>query len=65
MWGCWSGSRGGHEDAQRMEHLSYGDRLRAGGVQPGEEKATGRPHCGLPVLKGRLKGDKSTFYMGR
>jgi len=25
----------------------------AGGVQPGEEKAAGRPHCGLPVHRGR------------
>ena len=25
---------------------------RAGLVQPGKEKAVGRPHCGLPVLEG-------------
>jgi len=28
---------------QGMEHLPYKDRLRAGAVQPGEEKALGRP----------------------
>ncbi|KAK4821984.1 hypothetical protein QYF61_006232 [Mycteria americana] len=37
-----------------MEHLSYEERLRAGVVQPGEEKALGRPYCGLSVLKGGL-----------
>ena len=42
------------EDAQRLEHLCYGDRLRSWGVQHGEEKAAGRPHCGLPVLIGSL-----------
>jgi len=35
-----------------MEHLSYEERLRELGVfQPGEEKALGRPYCGLSVLK--------------
>ena len=29
---CWSGARGGNEDAQRLEHLCYGDRLRELGV---------------------------------
>lgn len=28
---------------QGMGHLSYGDRLRVGAVQHGEEKAPGRP----------------------
>jgi len=37
-----------------LEHLSYEDRLRAGLVQPGEEKAAGRPDCTLSVLKGSL-----------
>jgi len=37
-----------------MEHLSYEDRLRAGAVQPGEEKATRRPESGLSVSKRRL-----------
>ncbi len=37
-----------------LEHLSYEDRLRVGAVEPGEEKAAGRPYCGLPVPKGSL-----------
>ena len=38
----------------------------AGLVQAGEEKATGRPHCSIPVLEVSLKiGGKSTFEMGR
>lgn len=32
-----------HEDDQRLEHPSYGDRLRELG-----------PHCGLPAPKGSL-----------
>ena len=32
MQSCWRGSRGGHEDAQRMRHLPYEDRLRELGV---------------------------------
>jgi len=34
-----------------MEHVSYEERLRVGAVQPGEEKAAGRPYCGLSVLR--------------
>jgi len=29
------------------DNLSYEERLRAGAVQPGEEKAPRRPYCGL------------------
>jgi len=36
------------------EHLSYEERLRVGVVQPGEEKAVGRPYSSLSVLKGGL-----------
>ena len=32
---------------QGMEQLPYRDRLRAGAVQPGEEKALGRPESSL------------------
>ncbi|KAK4828981.1 hypothetical protein QYF61_001637 [Mycteria americana] len=39
---------------QGLEHLSYEDKLRVGVVQPGEEKAVGRPYSSLPVLKGGL-----------
>ena len=38
---------------QRMEHLSK-DRLRAGAVQPGGEKALGRPESSLAVYGGGL-----------
>ena len=43
-----------HKNAPGLEHLSYEDRLRAGAVQHGEEKAAGRPQCGLSVIQGRL-----------
>jgi len=38
-----------------LEDLSYEDRLRELGVQPGEEKAVGCPHCSLSVPKGSLQ----------
>jgi len=38
-----------------MEHLSHVDRLRAGAVQPGEEKVPRRPESGLPASKGGCK----------
>lgn len=38
-----------------LEHLSSEERLRGLGlIQLGEEKALGRPHCGLPLLEGSL-----------
>ncbi|KAK4812679.1 hypothetical protein QYF61_012189 [Mycteria americana] len=37
-----------------LESLSYEGRLRVGVVQPGEEKAAGRPHSSLPGLQGGL-----------
>jgi len=37
-----------------LEHLSCEDRQRAGGLQPGEEKALRRPYSGLPVPEGDL-----------
>ena len=47
-----------------MEHLSSEDRLRVGVVQPGEEKAPGRPCSSLPVPKrqptGKLGRDSLT-----
>ena len=38
-----------------LEHLAEREERKAEGiglVQPGEEKALGRPHCSLPILKG-------------
>jgi len=37
---------------QGLEHLFCEDRLRVGAVQPGEEKAPGRPYCGPSVPEG-------------
>jgi len=49
----------GPEEATKMirglEHLCCEERLRAGAVQLKEEKAPGRPYCGLPVPEGAYK----------
>ena len=38
-----------------LEHLSCERKVEGAGLfHPGEEKALGRPHCGLPVLKRSL-----------
>ncbi|GAB0193227.1 mitochondrial enolase superfamily member 1 [Grus japonensis] len=43
-WSCWSKSRGGHGDDQRAGvPLLWRQAERVGVVQPGEEKAPGRP----------------------
>lgn len=42
---------------QRLEHLSCGNRLRLGLVQPEEEKPLGRPFSTFQCLKG-YKGDE-------
>jgi len=48
-----------------LENLSPEARLRELGLF-GLEKAAGRLHCSLAILKGSLKaGGKSTFYTGR
>jgi len=50
MWGCWSGSRGGHEGAERAgAPLLWRQAEGAGGVLPGEERALGRPMVGAPL----------------
>ncbi|GAB0196735.1 mitochondrial enolase superfamily member 1 [Grus japonensis] len=43
-WSCWSESRGGHgDDARAGAPLPWRQAERVGVVQPGEEKAAGRP----------------------
>jgi len=37
-----------------MEHPSHVEKLRAGTVQPGEEKPLGTHDCSLSILKGIL-----------
>ena len=61
---CWSGARGGNEDAQRLEHLCCGDRLRSRGVQHGEEKAAGDLTAAFQYLKGdhEQEGDRLFTY---
>lgn len=48
---------------KRLEQLSCRDRLRAGGVGPGEGKA--RPPCSLPVLEGSLQQERSDSAQGQ
>ena len=48
------GPEQGHKDGQRAGAPLLGKAERVGAVQPGEEKAAGRPYCRLPVLKGGL-----------
>ena len=56
-------NRGGHENAPRAgAPLLRGRAGRAGVVQPGEEKAAGRPYCGLPGLKGGCKKDGDSLF---
>lgn len=45
MWSCWSRSREGYKDAPKAEAALLWRQLgvRAGRIQPGEQKVTGRP----------------------
>jgi len=48
-----------------MEHFSHEEMLRVGAVQPGEEKALGRPYSSFPVPEGVLQESwRGTFYKG-
>ena len=47
---------------QGMEHLSSEDRLKAGAVQFGEEKALGRPESGLSLSKRGATGKKAMAH---
>ena len=60
-----AGSEEGHKNHQRAgTPLLQGKAERVGVVQPGEEKAPGRPSS-LPVLKGGLQESwRGTFYKG-
>lgn len=53
-----------HKDAQRNEaSLLWRKTEGSGLVYPGEEKASGRPHCSLPVLRGNVQAwGRPTFY---
>ena len=57
----------GHKSDQRAETpLLPGKAERNGAVQPGEEKAQGRPYCSFPVAETGLQESwRVTFYKGR
>ena len=53
------------EKIRGLEHLSSDKRRRVGAVQPGEEKAPGRPYSSLPVPEmGLQESWRGTFYKG-
>jgi len=56
----------GHRNDQRdRTSFLWGKAGRVGAVQPGEEKAPGRPYCSLSVLNGGLKERLAqTFQQG-
>ena len=56
----------GHKNDQRDgTALLRGKAERVGVVQAGEEKALGRPSCGLPVPEGSLQRSwRVTYYKG-
>ena len=66
-WSCWNGSRGGpqkwSEGWNTFLVKEGSESVRA--VQPGEEKAPGRPYSSLPVPEGDLwESWRGTFYKG-
>jgi len=61
-WSCGSGARGGpSNDVRAGTPLLGGKAGRAGAAQPGEEKAAGRPYCGLSALNGAHKKAGTDF----
>ena len=56
LWAVAAGPEEGHKDDQKARtHLSCEGGLRAGALQPQEEKALGGPYSGLPVPEGGLQ----------
>jgi len=45
-----------------LEQLCCEERLGVGTVQPGEEKAVGRPDCGIPVPEGAYRKDGENIF---
>ena len=62
-WSCWNGSRGGHSNDRRAgTSLLWGKAEGFGAVQPGEEKAAGRPYHGLSVPEGAYRKDGENLF---
>ena len=62
-WSCWSGARGGpSNDPRAGARLLWRKPGRVGAVQPGEEKAVGRPYCALPVSEGACRQDGENLF---
>jgi len=47
-----------------LGHLSYRNRLRAGGTQTGEKAALVRPYCSFPVFRGSWKVERDSLSGG-
>jgi len=61
IWTCWSAIREGHRNDVRDGTAPCEDRLRAGAVQPAEEKAPGRAESSLWVPKGAVRNKGMVF----
>ena len=56
IWSCWCGAKGSPSNDPRAGTCRLGGKAgKAGAVQPGEEKAPGRPQSSLPVPEGCLE----------